>query len=272
MDYSILLVLAILFAFYYPIFSALADTWLIDPYYSHGFIIPVISLYVVWMQRKHLKADDRYFMYGAALTTAGLAAYGYGILNKSLYISSLSFLAVSAGIVLSFYGKKNLVRLLFPILFLVFMIPLPYMDYASTHLQTVTASASTTIIKLAGIPAVNHGSQIEMGTESVFVIGEPCSGLRTMISLFALAAVFSYYVEGPAWKRWALFASSIPIAVVANILRVVLILFIAYYYGEDLAMSLFHDASSLFLFLLAFVLLVLISRLLGCKGVRNISR
>jgi len=69
-----------------------------------------------------------------------------------------------------------------------------------------------------------------------------------------------------------LFLSAIPIAIVANIFRVVLILVIAYYWGEDVAMEFFHEASSLFLFLLAFVFLILIGRLIGCKGVRNISR
>jgi exosortase/archaeosortase family protein len=110
-----------------------------------------------------------------------------------------------------------------------------------------------------------------MGTETIFVIGEPCSGLRTMIALFALAAIFAYFIEGSSWKRYAIFISAIPIAIVANISRVVLILFIAYYYGQETAMAFFHDASSLFLYLMAVILLIIISRFLGCKGVRNIS-
>lgn len=186
MDYNILLVIVVLLVFYAPVFSALIDTWLIDPYYSHGFIIPVVSLYIAWMQRKHLEQNDGDFMYGAAFTFAGLVVYGYGIFNKALYITAISFLIVSMGLVLSLYGRKGAERLAFPVFFLIFMIPLPYMDYASTYLQTVTASASSALTRLAGIPVVNHGSQIELGTESVFVIGEPCSGLRTMIALLRL--------------------------------------------------------------------------------------
>ena len=272
MDYRFLLVAALMLVFYAPVFSALADTWSMDPYYSHGFLVPAISLYVAYSLRRALKADDRDFMYGAALTAAGLALYGYGMLNRALYLSALSFIIVVSGMALSFYSGKGLKRLAFPILFLIFMIPLPYTDYASTYLQSYTASAASVIIRAAGIPAENQGSQIVMGEDSGFVIGEPCSGLRTMLALFALAAIFAYYMDAPAWKKWLVFFSALPVAVLANVLRVDVILYIAHYWGHDLAMAFFHEASSLFLFLLAFILLIIISRLLGCKGVRNISR
>jgi exosortase len=272
MDYSKILILLIIGAFYLPIFQALFDTWMIDPYYSHGFIVPLISGYIIWKKRKHLVQSDKDFTVGAALLAAGLAVYGYGIINKSLFVSALSFLIVLSGYILSFYGRKNLQRLLFPIAFLLFMIPTPYQDYASTYLQSVTASSSASMLRVFGIPVVNNGSQLSLGTETIFVIGDPCSGLRTMLALFALAAVFAYIIEGSAWKRWVIFLFALPIALAANILRVVLILSIAYYYGEELAMTVFHDFSSIFLFLVAFIFLIVISRWLGCKEVRNMSQ
>ena len=272
MDYSKILILLIITAFYLPIFQALFDTWLIDPYYSHGFIVPLISGYIIWKKRKHLKQMDRDFTMGAALLAAGLAVYGYGLMNKSLFISASSFMIVLAGYILSFYGSKNLQRLLFPIAFLIFMIPTPYQDYASTYLQSVTASSAGSILRVVGIPVVNNGSQLSLGTDTIFVIGDPCSGLRTMLALFALAAVFAYIIEGSSWKKWVIFLFALPIALAANILRVVLILSIAYYYGEELAMTVFHDFSSILLFLVAFVLLIVISRWLGCKEVRSMSQ
>ncbi len=269
MDFNRVLIILLLLLFYLPIFSALIDSWLIDPYYSHGFLVPIISAFFIWRKRNLLRYSDRDFNYGVVILALGLFFYGIGIFYRSLFVSAVSFIVVLSGLTLCFCGRDVLHEFMFPICFLIFMIPLPFTDYVSFHMQSFTAACTTSILRLMGIPATNVASQILL--ENVFfVIGEPCSGLRTMIALLTLSAVFVYVVEGHPNRKIILFLGVFPVAIVANILRVTSILLIANYYGKESAMQFFHDFSSLFLFLLAFAFLILIGKCLGCSNLRNI--
>ncbi len=269
MDYKKIFILLLALAFYLPIFIALMDTWTTDPYYSHGFLIPLVSAYFAWRKKKQVKESDKDFISGAAVLAAGLAMYGMGIMNKSLAISATSFIITLAGIVIAFYGIRSLKELSFPLAFPIFMIPLPYTDYASTFMQSFTASSSTAVLNIIGIQSTSTGSQIQLA-DSVFVIGEPCSGMRTMLALFALAAVFAYIIDGVLWKKAVVFLCALPIAVAANVGRVVLVLLIASGYGAEFAMAFFHEASSIVVFIFALILLIIVARLLGCKNLKNI--
>ena len=269
MDYIKILIILLLLLFYLPIFSGLIDSWRVNPYYSHGFLVPIISIFFIWRKKDLLNYSDQEFNKGIILLTLGLLLYGVGILYKSLFISAVSFIAVLAGLIQGFCGKKTLHELLFPISFLIFMIPLPYLDHLSFYMQSLTATSTTSILQAIGIPVTNVASQILL-KNTFFIIGEPCSGLRTLIALLALTAVFTYILEGPLNKKIILFLCALPIALTANILRVTSILLIANYYGKETAMQFFHDFSSLLLFLLAFMLLILISKGLGCLKIRNI--
>ncbi len=269
MDYSKAIIILLLSLFYLPVFSALTSSWQINPYYSHGFLVPAISAYFIWKKKNLLKYADQDFGYGTKILAAGLALYGIGILYKSLFLTGLSFIITLSGLITCFYGKPVLRKLMFPIGFLLFMIPLPFIDYLSFYMQSLTAFCSATILQTVGIPVTTTASQIRL-ENMFFVIGEPCSGMRTLISLLAVSAVYIYLIEGSLGKKLILFLSVFPAAAAANILRVSSILVIANYYGRDAAMTLFHDFSSLILFLLAFMFLILFSRCIGCSNPRNI--
>lgn len=269
MNYSKIAVILLLLLFYTPIFSGLIDSWLLNPYYSHGFLIPIISAFFIWRKRNLLKYSDKDFNQGMVVLTLGLITYGTGIFYKSLFVSAISFIIVLSGLITGFYGRDTLHKLLFPVCFLIFMIPLPFIDYISFWMQSFTATCAVSILQVAGIPATNIASQIRL-ENTFFIIGEPCSGLRTLIALLALSAVFAYIVEGRLNRKIILFSSAFPIAITANILRVTSILLIANYYGTEAAMQFFHTLSSLLLFLLALALLILISRCIGCSSLRNI--
>ena len=269
MDHGKLRVLMLLTVFYAPIFSGLVDSWTIDPFYSHGFLVPVISAYLAWRLRGKIAASDRDFLPGATVMAAGLGAYAVGLLYKSLFLSAASFLLVLSGYVVAFHGRKTYRKLLFPIGFLVFMIPLPYVDYISTDLQGITASAAAGLLNAAGFAVEAVGSQLQV-SDMAFVIGEPCSGLRTMLALFALAALYAYLVEGGYGRKVLLFAFALPIAIAANVARVVSIIVVAAFYGQDAAMSYFHGFSGFLVYGLSFIMLIIVGRCLGCKGLRNI--
>ncbi len=269
MDFNKILIILLFMLFYLPIFSGLVDSWQVNPYYSHGPLIPIVSLYLLWRRKNQLKYSDSEFNYGIMALVLGLTVYGTGILYKSLFISAVSFIIVLSGLILSFYGKKVLGQLLFPISFLIFMMPLPYMDYVSFQMQSITAQSSAAILHLLGIPVTTTASQIRL-ENTLFVIGEPCSGLRTLISLLAVSTVFAYAVEGQLNRKIILTLSALPIAAAANILRVSSILLIANYQGKEAAMQYYHDLSSILMFLIAVILLILVGRGLKCSKLRNI--
>ena len=145
---------------------------------------------------------------------------------------------------------------------LIFMIPLPFLDSVGNWLQSLSAQWSAAVIGAIGIPVAITGAEIRL-EESTFIIGITCSGMNTLISLLALAAIFGYFLKGRFYKKAILLGIAVPIAILANLARIVSILVIANYYGTEAAMRFFHSYSSVLLFVVAFLCLVVFSRLLG---------
>ena len=104
-----------------------------------------------------------------------------------------------------------------------------------------------------------------------FAVGAHWSGLRWLVALIALAAFLAHAVQGPIWARWLVFLSAVPVALLANLVRVASLFAVAYSWGPDAGLGYYHDVSSLVLFLVALVLLILLSRGLGC-GDFNLER
>ena len=129
--------------------------------------------------------------------------------------------------------------MLFPIGFLIFMIPLPFIASLAVPLQSVSAHWSAAGAQASGIPVTRTGAEIYL-PGAAFTIGLPCSGMNTLISLLALAALLLYLLKAPLYKKVIIFILAFPIAIIANILRIVLLLVIAHLWGSDAAMSFFH--------------------------------
>jgi exosortase len=147
-----------------------------------------------------------------------------------------------------------------------YAIPLPLLilEKLTFVLQFFSARYSASIIGLLGIPVERIGAEIYL-QNAAFTIGLPCSGMNTLISLLAIATIFIYILKCPLYKKAMLLCAAIPIAIFANILRVTSILLVANHYGAEAAMKFFHNFSSPLLFIAAFMFLILISILIGCK-------
>lgn len=260
---AISLVVILLSLLYFQTFIWLVNSWLSHSYYSHGFLIPLISGFIFWRKRHQLKQANP-FPPGILVIVLGLSLYVAGLLFYFNFLSAISFLVVLGGLALYFWGTKGLQALLFPICFLIFMIPFPFLDNIGNWLQSLSVHWSAAIIGAMGIPVTITGAEIRL-EESTFIIGLPCSGMNTLISLLALATIFGYFLKGHFYKKAALFTGAIPIAILANLLRIVAILLIANYYGTEAAMRFFHSYSSILLFVVAFLCLALFSRLLGLR-------
>lgn len=248
---------------YLPTFRWLVQSWVHDPNYSHGFLIPLVSGFIIWRKRRELKRAGPSDI-GAAVLALGFSVYIVGFVWNIRSLSAFSFLIVLSGLILYFYGVKAIRSLAFPLGFLVFMIPPPFMEKIGYSLQSDSIHSSSWFLKAVGLHVTTAGPEIHLGN-TAFTIGLPCSGINMLIALLALAAVLAYILTGPVYKRAILFVVAFPIAILANIVRIVSIILIAHYYNVKFATGFYHDISSLLFFLVAFLFLVLLSRLLGCK-------
>src|SRR3990172_10760983 len=175
-----------------------------------------------------------------------------------------SMLVVLGGIILFLLGKNFWKTLAFPLAFLIFMIPLPsiLMDRITFPMQLFASKVAAGSLYLMGIPVLREGNIIQLANTSLEV-AEACSGIRSLISLFALSVIFAYFGQKEMWKRVILVVSTFPIAIIANAVRVSGTGILAYHYGENVAQGFFHGFSGWILFVIAFACLFGVGTLLS---------
>lgn len=250
-------------------FAWLVYNWLNNSYYSHGFLVPLISGFFLWRRKDVLARSNREpSNLGLLLLGASLVIYLVAQVWQAHHLSALALIVLLTGLALYFLGEGATRRIAFPLTFLLFMIPLPFINRLSPALESLTASVATDVVRLLGIAASNVGSQIQLENSS-FVVGAACSGLNSVVALATLVVIFVYVLEGTLRAKIILLVLAVPIAMVANIFRVSSLLVIAHFFGAEAGMRYFHDYSSLVLFLLAFLLLIMVSRLVGCTEIRR---
>lgn len=263
---KIILIILLLIA-YAPVLMWMAQRWF-EPgsYYSHGLLIPLASLFLIWEKKEKLNKIPR------NSSSGGLKIFIFGILLywgsafMHIYFSAgFSILFVISGLVLFFYGKKMFRELLFPILFLIFMIPLPLIVVAFIcfKLKILVAQLATLLLNIFQIQALVQASLIQMPHSSV-IVENACGGLRSLISLTALGALFAYTMQLKFNKKVILFISAIPIAVITNSLRIVFLAAVGEIYGTQYTQpeGVLHNLSGCAVFLFAFLSLLTVERFL----------
>jgi exosortase len=188
-----------------------------------------------------------------------------GLRGNVAMIQGLSLILAVSGIVLHLYGSRVLLKVAFPLAFLLFMIPtLPwFIDVVSFELKLLAARGAVGVAHVVGVPVVREGVNLHF-TDGVLAVENACSGLRSLMALLALGALFAYLATGPVWSRILLFLLALPIAVIANLMRVSGLCVYAGMAGVDKAAGVFHDIGGYVLFALAFVLLTCCKRILRC--------
>jgi len=254
---------------YYPTFIWMWHRWFAaDSYYAHGPLIPVVSAVLIWIKRRELaKAQVTSSKLGLGILFAGLLLHIASAWTRVYFTSAYSFFLVVLGLVLYFPGKEVTRIIFFPLCFLLFMIPAPMSVVAATTLKMklFAAHISVSIIQLFGVPIVREGSIVYMPNTST-VVGDPCSGLRSLISLSALGILYAYMVKASYPRKTILFLASIPMAIIANMIRTTATLLIANSYGDEIITNSFlHEGFGLMVFIIAFAGLFLVGRLLGCR-------
>jgi exosortase len=261
------LLLALLFAgfilVYFPVWKSLVLTWYNSDDYSHGFFIVPICVFIIWQKRKTLaETPIRSSSWGLAVVIFALLMYLLGHLGEIATVASFSMVLVLAGLVIYFFGLQMFKELLFPLFLLLFMIPVPSQIYSTLTipLQLFVSRVSAGIAGILGIPIYREGNVINLPEYTLQVV-QACSGLRSMISLLTLSAIFAYMTLKSNTLRTILFLSGIPAAIIVNIFRVLLMIVAFYYFQYDLAEGSVHTVFGVVIFILALAIIA------GMKGI-----
>src|SRR5712691_11443047 len=250
--------LGLLSGIYWPVLRDLTWQWWDDANYSHGFLVPLFSGFLIWRRRSDLIAVVPQGSWaGLVVLLAGVVALIIGDVGAENFLTRSSLIVILAGLVLFHLGRDALRVVLFPLAFLFFMIPLPaILFYAVTlPLQGLAAQNSVWALDLLGIPVLRDGNVIQLSQISLGV-AEACSGIRSLISLLALAVAWAYLTLPGTWPMILLVASAVPITIVANAGRIVGTALVAQWLGVKYALGFFHTFSGWLIFLLAFVFLL----------------
>jgi exosortase len=259
---SLSALVAILYA---PVLGSLMRQWWVDPNYGHGFFVPAFAGYVLWSKRDRWNAQPfRPNNFGLAIMLFAIGLRILGMLGAELFMARLSLVILISGVVLFLAGRQALRSVAFPIGYLLFMIPLPAIVYyqLTLPLQLWASRLGATGLVALGIHTVRQGNLLILPNCTLNVV-EACSGIRSLLSLLAAVVGYGYLAEQSTWKRSVLAIASIPIAIATNGLRLVATGVLSYFFGPSVDSGVVHVALGLGFFALAFVLILLIHKLLG---------
>lgn len=256
---------------YAPILKQLVIQWWTDPDYGHGFLVPLISAYVLWRQRERwAESEFKPSNFGFLVILGGIVLLLGGSLGAELFTSRFSLLVLIAGMVLFLAGWKRLRMVSFPLGFLILMIPIPVIIYnqITFPLQLLASRVATSWLELMQVPVLRDGNILILPNYSLEVV-EACSGVRSLMTLITLAIAYGYLIESRRWVRYTIAVLMVPIAIVSNAFRITGTGVLTYHFGPVAAEGFFHEFSGWIIFLVALVLMFgchLILRQIGNNG------
>jgi exosortase len=256
---AVAVLLAIL---YYRVAIKLVHDWYTIPDYSHGFLVPFFAVFLVWDKRKVLSATPiKQSWAGIALVVFSIAVLILGVYGVELFTARMSFVMLLTGLIWTFFGWAMVRALQFPLLVLILAIPFPAIVFnqITFPLQLLASRIASDILPLLGVPTIHEGNVIELPVMKLEV-AEACSGIRSLMSLFTLAVFYGYFLERTTKRRVILALASIPIAVTANVARIVGTGLCVQYWDPDKALGFFHEFSGWVMFVISLGCLYLVHR------------
>jgi len=221
--------------------STMVRSWSSDEY-SHGYFIPLITLFILWQGRNSIAANGLYGAWaGVALVVVALLIGVMGTLGTIYIVVQYAFLLTVVGLALAFIGWRGMKAAWIPLLYLGFMIPLPQFLYQrlSSELQLISSELGVAIIRLFGISVFLDGNIIDLGSYKLQVV-EACSGLRYLFPLLSFGFLVAFLYRGALWQRAVILLSTIPITIFMNSLRIGLIGVMVDRYGIAMADGFLH--------------------------------
>jgi exosortase len=262
---AILLTVLALVACYASTLQGMFEQWSNDEDMSHGFWVPIIIVWIVWRERDRLRVletEPSFWGFAPLLLAAGLQFASE--LGVGLFAGSLAFLVSVSGAVLCLGGVRWLRALAFPLLLAVFMLPKLAVVYnqVTLPLQLLASRMAAGMLAVAGLGVIREGNILDVGGHRVAVV-EACNGIRYLLSLGFMAVVFGYLSDSKPWMRLVLLAAAVPIAIIANALRVA-----AAGWLPSLEAGVPHAVCGLLIFILCLATLLLLRQLVNKAYVR----
>lgn len=242
---------------YWPTIAHLVGQWWHDPNFSHGFFVPMFSAFVLWQERDRLvRIVPQPSWLGLAVILFAICILIVGQLGAELFLARFSLLILIAGIVILFQGWPMFRAAFFPWAFLLLMIPIPNIlfNQITFPLQLLASRVAAATLPLFGVPLLREGNVINLPFMALEV-AEACSGIRSLMSLVTLAIIYGYLTEKRLWVRWLLAIASVPIAVVANSVRIIGTGLLVQYWDADKAEGYFHASWGWIIFVLSLLML-----------------
>ena len=249
---------------YGPTLTHLVAQWWHDPNFSHGFFVPLLSAFVIWQERGRLmQLPLQPSWSGFGITVVALLILVVGQMGAELFLARVSFLLLLAGLIVLFLGWHFLRALLFPLAFLVLMIPIPSIVFnqITFPLQLLASRVAAGVLPLLGVPVLREGNVIVLPSMPLEV-ADACSGIRSLMSLGTLAIIYGYLMDQRIAVRIVLALASVPIAVAANSLRIIGTGLLVQYWDPEKAEGFFHAGWGWIIFVISLAALYLLHRLL----------
>lgn len=250
---------------YAPVLGGMFDQWSHDEDMGHGFVVPIVVLWIVWRERKRwIALPPQPSWWGVALLALAAGMHFMSVAGAGLFAGSVAFLVSVAGAVLCLGGFAFLRTWTLPFLLALFMLPKLAVVYNQVTLPLqLLASRLAELMLLAGGAAVTReGNIIDVGGHSI-AVAEACNGIRYLLSLGFVVVVFAYLADAKSWMRLALLASAIPVAILANAVRVAASASI-----PALDSGVPHALAGGLVFVLCLVMLVLVRRVVNATYTR----
>lgn len=246
---------------YAPTGQFLWKRWMEDAQYSLAPIVPFVSGYFLWKKWPEVvKLKRSPSGLGLALILFALVLHLTGIVLDISGPSGVSMFLCILGSCLYFHSRALVRTLWFPLTYMVFMIPVPggALDLVGFPLQLWASGCTAAILQAFGMEVVRSG--VNMSVPGFhFQVAEACSGMRSLVALFGVTVVYAYTCKLPDRQKWLLIVLALPIALGANIVRIITIALVGYQWGAEAAMDLYHDWSSPILFLVAIIFMFVIT-------------
>jgi exosortase len=250
------------------VFGISALSWMVERWtddiayggdYSHGWLIPILSLYVVWTRRRALSAAEKKASYiGLSFLVASLVLHWLGAKTQQTRLSLFSLIGIIWSIPFYLYGWQVAKQLIFPCAYLIFCVPFNFLDSITHPLRIFATNVAAFLLNGVGIGVEQSGARLHSLTPGGFDldVADACSGIRSLIAITALTAIYANLTQNKAWKQWFMFAMSIPLAIIGNVVRIFTTGIVAEAFGTDMAMQLYHDFSGFIIFIVVFILLI----------------
>lgn len=251
---------------YWPTLQWLVNKWVHNPMYSHGFLIPPLSVFLLWSSRTRIAtAEKSGGKGGLLLVSAAIVIQVISAVTDVKTVNAYSFILLISAVTYFAWGRAVAGITLFPTAFLFFMIPLydAVTDFVSLHLKLIVARLTEWLLDTTQVLAVvREGVMLHLPSGSLEV-ADPCSGIRSLVALSAMAALLAYLHQGKLWERLAIVLAAAPIAVAANLLRVVILCQVVEAWGAGAVETRsVHMSTGLLVYIVALGGLVSIGRLL----------